>query len=204
MPSPKLSEEQKQALAATLREINEQSAGIHEHIDFIRDNAGLPRFESDIATPTELLELTRTSEGEFAMFAEHHVPIYLGCCLIEEFKGHWSVEDNPKMAMFGQPYVDGFGNVGYENVYLRLLKLQSEEDARRFARLRSSCRRAYDLRAKFTEVFSHLSGTSVLRSDLEKQCIELHVLPKGKETGQVWRERVTQYSKLLGIEIQRG
>ncbi len=203
MSSPKLSEKEKQVIAATLREINEQSADIYEHIDFIRENVGLPPFVSEIATPTELLELTRASEGEFAKFAEHHVPIYLGRCLIEEFEGHWSIEENRRMAAFGQPYVDGFGNVEYENIYLPSLRLQNEEDTRRFARFRLSCRRAYDLRASFTEVFSHLSGTSILRSELERQCEELNVLPKGCEVEYVWRQRVTKYAKLLKIKTQR-
>ena len=204
MPSPKLSEAQKQAIAATLQEINEQSANIHEHIDFIRDNARLPPFKSQIATPAELLELIRASEAEFVLFAKHHVPIYLGRCLIDEFDGHWSVEDKPSMVMFGEPYVDGFGNIGYENIYLPLLELRSEEDANRFERFRKSCRRAFDLRARFVETFSDLSGASILRSELEKKCVDLNVLPKGSEAPSVWRERVTNYAKMLKIKLRRG
>lgn len=204
MPSPKLSEVQKQALTATLREINEQSAKIHEHIDFIRDNARLPPFVSDVATPGELLKLIRASEAEFVLFAEHHVPIYLGRRLIDEFDGHWSVEDNPRMLMFGKPYVDGFGNIGYENIYLPLLKLKNDDDVKRFARFRASCRRAFDLRAKFTETFSHLAGFTILRSELEQQCIDRNVLPRGQEVERVWRERVTKYAKMLKITLQRG
>jgi len=204
MPSPKLSDAQKQAIASTLREINEQSANIHGHIDFIRDNARLPPFTSQVATPAELLELIRASESEFVLFAEHHVPIYLGRCLIDEFDGHWSVEDKPSMAMFGEPYVDGFGNIGYENIYLPSLELHSEEAAKRFDQFRKSCRRAFDLRTKFVETFSDLSGSSILRSKLEKQCVDLNVLPMGSEAPSVWRERVTKYAKMLKIKLRRG
>lgn len=204
MSATKLSEEEKQTLAATLREITEQSANIHEHIDFIRDNARLPEFACDIATPAELLELIRASEAEFVLFAEHHVPIYLGQCLIDEFGGHWSVEENPRMVMFGKPYVDGFGNIGYENIYLPLLKLKNEEDIKRFERFRASCRRAFNLRARFVETFSHLAGTSILRSALEQQCVDSDVLPKGFEVDHVWRQRVTKYAKDLKIRIKRG
>jgi hypothetical protein len=204
MPSQKLTEEQKHALAVNLREINEQAANIHEHIEFIRENARLPPFASDVATSAELLELIRASEAEFVLFAEHHVPIYLGQCLIDEFEGHWSVEQNPRILMFGRPYVDGFGNIGYENIYLPMLKLQSEEDAKRFDRFRASCRRACDLRAKFTSAFSRLAGTSILRSELEQQCADLNVLPKGFEVERVWRERVATYAKMLKIKVQRG
>lgn len=187
-----------------MSEINEQSANIQDQIDFIRDNAGLPPFDADFATPSELLELTRKSKGEFVDFAEHHVPIYLGQRLINEFDGHWSIEDNPRMAMFGKPYVDGFGNIGYENIYLPLLKLENEEDAKRFERFRQICRRAYDLREGFTEAFSRLTGASIRRSELENECVELNVLPKGREVERVWRQRVNQYAKLLKIKINRG
>lgn len=200
----KLNEEQKRALATTLSEINAQSANVYEHIDFIRDNAGLPQFDCDFATPSELLELTRKSKGEFVEFAEHHVPIYLGQRLIDEFDGHWSVEGNPKMAMFGKLYVDGFGNIGYENIYLPMLRLENEEDCKRFERFRQSCRRAYDLRERFTAVFSRLAGASILRSELENECVELNVLPKGREVERVWRQRVNEYAKLLKIKIVRG
>lgn len=204
MPSPRLTAEQKQALAATLREINSQSANIHEHNDFIRDNANMPAFASRSATPSELLELIHTSKAEFALFAEHHVPIYLGQRLIDEFNGHWSVEENPRLVMFGKPYVDGFGNIGHENIYLPLLKLENEEDVERFGRFRASCQRASVLCARFRESFSHLAGTSIPRSELERQCVDLNVLPKGREVQSVWRERMTKYAKILDIKIQRG
>ena len=139
MPSRKLTEEQKAVLATTLIEIREQSGNIHEHIDFIRDNARLPHFAGSVATPAELLTLIQASEAEFVTFAEHHVPIYLGCCLIDEFSGHWSVEDKPSMVMFGQPYVDGLGNIGYENIYLPMLQLRDDRDVKRFDQFRASC-----------------------------------------------------------------
>lgn len=204
MPSRKLTEEEIRELAHRLREINKQSADIHQHIEFIRDNAGLPPFRSRIATAAELLTLIRASETEFVLFAQHHVPIYLGQCLIDEFAAHWSVEDNPSMAMFGQPYVDGFGNIDYENVYLSQLTLENEDGVRRFEYLRATCRRAFDLRANFTATFAHLAGSSILRSDLEQKCVSLKVLPKNREAGPVWRQRVTKYAQLLNIHIKRG
>lgn len=202
MPTPKLTLEQKAALAATLAEIEKQSSGIHEQIDFIRDNARLPAFDGPVATPAELLAMIKASEHEFVDFAKHHVPIYLGCCLIDEFKAHWSVEEQPSMLMYGQPFVDGFGNVGYENIYLPMLILEDDRDIKRFDRFRASCRRASNLLAKFTEKFSVLSGSSMLRSELEEQC--LSILPKGHEANYVWRSRITKYAKQLKIKIKRG
>jgi len=146
--------------------------------------------------------IIKALDGELLEAAQFHIPVYLGCCLIDEFGGHWNVEGNPRMAMFGQPYVDGFGNIEYENIHLHALELNTEEDARRFELYRKRCRRAFDLRTRFIESFSHLSGSSILRSDFEQQCLE--VLPRGRETKHVWRTRITKYAKLLKIKLKRG
>ena len=202
MSRSKLTAKQEQALSIVLREIEGQSTGIHENIEFLRENARLPPFANPLATPSELLALIRASEYEFIKFAKHQVPIYLGCKLIEEFKAHWSVERLQSMAMFGQPYIDGFGNIEYENIYLPMLRLEDDSDIIRFNRFRTSCRRASNLLAQFTETFSSLANSSILRSDLEEQCRS--ILPKNRESKQVWRSRITKYAKLLKIKIKRG
>lgn len=204
MTARKLSDADKAILAKSLDAVHEVSANIDEHIEFIRKNAGLPPFAGETATPAELLAMVHNSEGEFIEFAEYHVPIYLGCQLIAEFDGHWSIEDNTNMAMFGEPFVDGFGNIKHENVYLRQLRLRDFQDAKVFDRLQSDCQRAYDLRAKFTETFSDLAGTSILRSELERRCLDLDVLPRKGEVMHVWRTRVTKYARLVNIKIKRG
>jgi len=202
MSSRKIIVAKKAILAAKLTEIRKQSASIHEHIEFIRENAGLPPFASSVAAPAELLTMVKAAENEFVDFAKNYVPVYLGCCLIDQFKAHWSVEEKPCMAMFGQPFVDGFGNIEYENIYLPMLRLENNHDVKRFERFRASCQRASDLFAKFTETFSNLSGSIILRSELEEQCFR--VIPKGCEAKHVWRTRITKYAKLLKIKIKHG
>jgi len=174
------------------------------HIDFIRENAGVAPFANSVATPTELLGVLHASEGEFIEFAKHQIPIYLGQSLIDEFDGHWSIEKRPNMAMFGVPYVDGFGNIGYEDIHLPLLSVDDESIIERFERFRVTCRKASRLLPQFTDVFGHLSRSEILRSEFEKHCVENDVLPRGLEAEHVWRSRVTKYAKLLKIKIKRG
>ena len=113
---------------SALREIESQSAEIIDHIEFIRDNSGVEPFAGDRATLRELLELVTQSQGEFRDFADSHVPIYIGRCIIDELKGHWSIESRKRMAMFGNAYVNGFGNIDFENLYLPFLHLSEKAD----------------------------------------------------------------------------
>ena len=204
MPSRKLTEEQKTLLAHRLQELLDQSGRVHENVDFIRENAGIRPFSQSLATPAELLAVLHASEGEFVELAKHHMPIYLGQALIEEFDGHWSIEKRPSMAMFGVPYVDGFGNIDYEDIHLPLLNVDDDSIVERFERFRGTCRKASRLLSQFKQAFGDLARSEILRSELEKHCIDRDVLPRGFEAEYVWRSRVTKYAKLLKIKIKRG
>lgn len=186
---------------SSLRDIERQSAEIIASIDFIRDNVGLKPFAADRATLRELLELVRSSRKEFIEFVHWHVPIYIGRCIIDELKGHWSIENQKRMAMFGKPYVDGFGNIGYENLYLPSLMLTSDEDIYRIEALWNQCRRANELRERFRKEFSSLSGQIASKNEIEKRCIDLGILPSTPMRFKVDRARVNQYSKELNITL---
>ncbi len=187
-----------------LKEIEKQSDEVLDQIDFIRDNIGLPPFTSERATPEELLQLITNSVGEFKEAAEWHVPIYIGRCFIDELQGHWYIESKKQLAMYGKPYVNGFGNIGYENLYLPQLMVTDREDVNRIKRLWKQSRRAYDIRERFRKEFEPLSGTIAIREDIETRCMELGLLPKSSIRFKVDRARVPLYCKDLKIKLKKG
>lgn len=189
---------------SALREVESQSAEIVDRVDFIRDNAGVKPFAGERATLRELLEVVSHSKGDFEDFAEWHVPIYIGRCVIEELQGHWSVEARKSIATFGQAYVDGFGNIDHENLYLSYLHLNDESDLRRIEGLWKQSRHAHGLRQRFQTEFGSLAGGSVSRKEVEARCVELGILPKSPMRFKVEKTRVTKYSKELGIQLTKG
>jgi hypothetical protein len=186
-----------------LREIEKQSEGIIEHVDFLRDNAGVAPFAGDRATTEELLAVVTHSTGELREAAEWHVPIYVGRCFIEELHGHWSVETTKRSAMYGKAYVDGFGNIGYENLYLPYLAVTEHKDISRIDRLWKQSRRAYEIREQFQAEFDSLSGTTAIREDIEDRCIELGILPKTPMRFKVDRARVPLYCREMQIRLKK-
>lgn len=189
---------------AYLKEIEEQSGAILDHIEFIRENAGLPPFKEGRATTEELFALVAGATGEFSDFAEYHVPIYIGRCIVDELDGRWFIEDKKHLVMYGKPYVGGFGNIGYENAYLPYLTITERRDIKRIDRLREQYRRAHRLRERFRSEFGHLSGSAVNRKDIETRCVELGILPSGKIRFRVDRARVPLYCRELKIKLKKG
>ena len=184
-----------------LDEIRKQSEEIYELVDFIRQHTTVPAFESGRASLEELLAVYLGSEEEMRDFAEWHIPIYIGKCLIDDLGAYWSLEKRKHLAMFGQVYVDGFGNIDWENIYLSQLKLRCENDLKRIRRLLGQAQRAHGYLQLFIETFGSMAGSTLHRAEVEEKCLELGILPKNRCRFRVDRKRVTKYARALKIKL---
>ncbi len=194
-------------MSQLLQEVREQSEGIAETLENLREVSASPQFKTRPPSLEDLLALSRCCGDHFSEEAEWTLFLYLGQRLIDELGGEWRVDENPRSPDCGQVYAACSATMEFERAYKRQLVLRRRHDLSRIEVLFRRARRAKDLEARFIAEFANLSGQSVPWNQIEERCIGLGLLPdprREKMRHSVERRRIKRYCKALKIKITRG